>query len=70
MQTYTDLSGALKEPDKVQILDLKDQGLTDNPCWDFSTDQFDYTFSGRKPDWGNSPWTIPTDQSGFFTFTV
>jgi len=32
MQTYTDLSGALKEPDKVQILDLKDQGLTDNPC--------------------------------------
>ena len=31
MQTYTDLSQALKEPDKVQILDLEDQGLTEIP---------------------------------------
>ena len=29
MQTYTDLSEALKEPDKVQILDLSNQGLTE-----------------------------------------
>ena len=31
MQTYTDLSEALKEQDKVQILDLSNQGLTEIP---------------------------------------
>ena len=31
MQTYTDLSQALKEPDKGQILDLSNQGLTEIP---------------------------------------
>ena len=31
MQTYTDLSQALKEQNKVQILDLSNQGLTEIP---------------------------------------
>jgi Leucine-rich repeat (LRR) protein len=31
MKTYTDLSQALKEPDKVQVLDLSNQGLTEIP---------------------------------------
>ncbi len=31
MQTYTDLSQALKEQDKVQVLDLSNQGLTEIP---------------------------------------
>ena len=31
MQTYTDLSQALKEQDKVQVLDLNNQGLTEIP---------------------------------------
>ena len=31
MQTYTNLSQALKEQDKVQVLDLRDQGLTEIP---------------------------------------
>ena len=31
MKTYTDLSQTLKEPDKVQILDLSNQGLTEIP---------------------------------------
>jgi Leucine-rich repeat (LRR) protein len=31
MRTYTDLSEALKEPDKVQTLDLNNQGLTEIP---------------------------------------
>ena len=31
MKTYTDLSQALKEQDKVQVLDLSDQGLTEIP---------------------------------------
>ena len=31
MRTYTDLSQALKEQDKVQILDLSNQGLTEIP---------------------------------------
>ena len=31
MKTYTDLEQALKEPDKVQILDLSNQGLTEIP---------------------------------------
>jgi len=32
MRTYTDLSQALKEPDKVQVLDLSNQGLTEIPA--------------------------------------
>ena len=32
MRTYTDLSEALKEPDKVQTLDLSNQGLTEIPA--------------------------------------
>ena len=31
MKTYTDLSQALKEQDKVQVLDLSNQGLTEIP---------------------------------------
>ena len=31
MKTYTDLSQALKEQDKVQVLDLSHQGLTEIP---------------------------------------
>ena len=31
MKTYTDLSQALNEPDKVQVLDLSNQGLTEIP---------------------------------------
>ena len=31
MKTYTDLSQTLKEPDKVQVLDLSNQGLTEIP---------------------------------------
>ena len=31
MQTYTDLSEALKEQGKVQVLDLSNQGLTEIP---------------------------------------
>ncbi len=31
MRTYMDLSEALKEPDKVQTLDLSNQGLTEIP---------------------------------------
>ena len=31
MKTYTDLSEALKEPNKVQILDLSNQELTQIP---------------------------------------
>ena len=31
MQTYTDLSQSLKELDKVQVLDLSNQGLAEIP---------------------------------------
>jgi len=31
MKTYTDLSQVLKEQDKVQVLDLSKQGLTEIP---------------------------------------
>ena len=31
MKTYTDLSQALKEQDKVQVLDLSNQELTEIP---------------------------------------
>ena len=31
IQTYTDLSQVLKEPDKVQVLDLSNRGLTEIP---------------------------------------
>ncbi|MDP6994945.1 MAG: leucine-rich repeat domain-containing protein, partial [Candidatus Poribacteria bacterium] len=31
MKIYTDLSQALNEQDKVQVLDLKNQGLTEIP---------------------------------------
>ena len=31
MKTYTNLSQALKEREKVQVLDLSDQGLTEIP---------------------------------------
>ena len=31
MKTYTDLSQALKEPDKVEFLDLSNQELTEIP---------------------------------------
>ena len=43
MQTYTDLSEALKEQGKVQVLDLSNQGLTEIPVEIEATDQSNYT---------------------------